>query len=460
VLCFHACTITDLPTKNIVMVDGKGRMVSSTPHLWGLYFPMIALKRMSQKAAKAHVEKVIRQLECAREAARLDAPHEILLYVHGGLNTQVGALQRAAELYPAITADPSGPTPVFLNWQSSLLSSYYDHLMWIRQGKEMCWGPLMAPLVLLEDLGNAVLRAPRIWLYQLGHTGTVLTNSSPDETSAAARWTELEKGTKESPTLIRRGDELRPWWQSSILGTSALLTLPLRLALAPLVDAAGTPAWDNMRRRTSMAFHRESEFSSKNLPDRPRGGYSLFLDRLLAKCCAEPEKWTITLMGHSMGTIIVNQVLRQYPDLPIQRIVYMAAACSVRDYQDTVFPYLEAHPGTQMYHLVLHEDAENQEICWPAPEFVPRGSLLVWIDNFFEKPETWLDRMAGRWVNLLAGIYLRPEQLRGRIHIKQFDHGAGSDFSHPQKHGGFAEKERDFWKPAYWATDSNTEPTP
>ncbi|MBI3058550.1 MAG: hypothetical protein HYY81_04475 [Deltaproteobacteria bacterium] len=39
----------------------------------------------------------------------------------------------------------------------------------------------------------------------------------------------------------------------------------------------------------------------------------------------------ITLVGHSMGTIVADEILRAFPKIPFERIVYLASASSVRD---------------------------------------------------------------------------------------------------------------------------------
>jgi pimeloyl-ACP methyl ester carboxylesterase len=76
------------------------------------------------------------------------------------------------------------------------------------------------------------------------------------------------------------------------------------------------------------------------------------------------EDWEFVLVGHSMGAIIVNEIVRHYGEkLPISHIVYMAAACSIRDYEDSVWPYLRLGESqkaeTYVHHLMLHPSAER-----------------------------------------------------------------------------------------------------
>jgi len=122
----------------------------------------------------------------------------------------------------------------------------------------------------------------------------------------------------------------------------------------------------------------------------------------------------------------------------------MAAACSVRDYEEAVFPYLEAHPDTRMYHLTLHHKSEVRETAF-AP--VLQGSLLVWIDDFLSNPLTPRDRTAGRYVNLIVAAEQTPPALRDRIHVKEFDAGAETRATDPQAHGDFSRC--GFWDPDF-----------
>src|SRR5881296_2962462 len=80
-----------------------------------------------------------------------------------------------------------------------------------------------------------------------------------------------------------------------------------------------------------------------------QGTARLLLDALRARMKA-PRKWhdengkevgdlAITLVGHSMGTMILNNVLEDYTDLSFDRIVYLAAAASIDDVRGAVLPY-------------------------------------------------------------------------------------------------------------------------
>ena len=56
-----------------------------------------------------------------------------LIFVHGGLNTYNQSLSRVNEMTPQILA--AHFYPLFVNWDSGLVSSYWEHLFLVRQGR-------------------------------------------------------------------------------------------------------------------------------------------------------------------------------------------------------------------------------------------------------------------------------------------------------------------------------------
>lgn len=64
------------------------------------------------------------------------ADTHVLLFVHGGLNNRRGSFQRAVELLRKSDGPSDSYYPIFVNWRSALLSSYWDHLSLVRQGEE------------------------------------------------------------------------------------------------------------------------------------------------------------------------------------------------------------------------------------------------------------------------------------------------------------------------------------
>jgi pimeloyl-ACP methyl ester carboxylesterase len=208
---------------------------------------------------------------------------------------------------------------------------------------------------------------------------------------------------------------------------------------------------------------------------RSRAGFvELLLRRLEEEEKKRGQKYSITLVGHSMGAIVSNEMLKRHPKLSFDRIVYLAAACSVKEAQDSVVPYLrtrhEQGRPAHFYNLSLHPVAETSEALGGDPGLslgglgvtaagvvlVPRGSLLEWLDDFFTKPVNMEERRLGKWTTAITSVETFPEDLRKYVHLKMFPVGikeTKDDGPIPQEHGNFADGEGKvrFWEPRFLA---------
>jgi hypothetical protein len=451
----------------------------------------------------------------------------LLLFIHGGLNGQENN-DRASQLAKQIKSDTHNEYyPIFVNWNSALGSSYGEHLTSVRQGKTDRWAWATSPTYLATDLGRGLIRAPVVWWSLVRND---LTSWPSDKDNWFFNFFDLAKeernANKIADTLKEEpsnksfkfwpGDQaLSTFWKDRVLGsTTTALTYPIKFLSSPWVDALGKSAWENMLRRTDLLFHTENDFQanppqsvasgSKNfeaslttcnplVPEQQglvhsqaSGALSIFLRKLTKEIHQpsvygtenDPTKWSITLVGHSMGAIIVNHILRDFGTcLPIDNIVFMAAASTINSYNDSVYPYMikcqrelkikrqrvlkedkkqcelekdkRKMPG--VYHLMLHELAETSERnLWNLP---PTGSLLVWIDNFLSTPNTPMDRTSGRFTNLMLSLHTTPEEIRPCISIKRFPGGGsgwgGTQNGIPANHSDFAERFK-FWEKACW----------
>jgi hypothetical protein len=251
--------------------------------------------------------------------------------------------------------------------------------------------------------------------------------------------------------------------------------LPFKLFFAPIIDGLGTPAWREMGRRAQAIVDGSSDFTvndktrsdaiAKYVDQGTGGGLDLFISKLAegAQPTQDGKKptWQVTLIAHSAGTVVLNEVLRRQiqrelkggATLPVQNVVYMAAACSIRDFTESVIPFMELpkHQNVNYYNLTLHPSAETIEA--DGYELVPRGSLLCWIDDFLTSPQNPLDRTLGRWDNIVQTPYVFPESLRGRIAIKAFGlerpiTPTTKPILDPQIHGDFTDSP--FWEATFW----------
>jgi hypothetical protein len=454
-----------------------------------------------------------------------EKPCKLLLFFHGGLNTQASSVNRAARLTRRIKCD--GVYPIFVNWNSSLPSTWWDHVAHIHKGLWLGNTTVAAvPYFIVADEVRSIVEAPTAWIAEARHT---FPRNQEAGKSSLAIYQDMVRKHLENPEETIAVNDLRDIDKDLLLldGRSTgerwrprgklLYSWATKLLAPPLlIQAAGTGAWDVMQRRTAMLFRTEAEFrgvspeavaaargksqeavgeETMEIARRYSTGAALayfisrYQDDFLPQFCKDghydPKKRSqdktteeaipksheegdlacekrleLSLVGHSMGTIIVDRLLRYAPNLRVKNIVFMAAANTVEDYRDTVDSYLDRHKGdgdgkTQMYHLVLHPLTEVAEQGFL--DLSPRGSLLIWIDNYFTDPPTPLGRRVGRFLNLLPELTFADETIRDQIHLKVFRVGRKDRCWNPQKHGDFGQFP--FWDKRFWDPATPTDRT-
>lgn len=419
------------------------------------------------------VQRLIgRLLQEAQEGATASAARagsarrELLIHIHGGMNATQDSLGSAEDALRRMAEDPRAPHPIFITWPSGPLSTYTNHLLEIRQGQRwpraVGWGS--APLVLVSDVASSVAAAPMTLLYQwlldLRVAGKVAFDWNLDRATAdeEALWAVA----RSAGYHVSRGDYSRGVLAQFGRFVSYWLTQPPNIVFQILfLNGLGQGSWEVMLHYTRSMFHGPDEYamSSERRADpaavraqveERKVRLHAFFDRLAAETCAVDASgkpcWDITLVGHSMGAIVINEVLTTYPDLPIKNLVYMAPACSVRDAQKFVVPYLRRHPESRFFLLTLHPIAEADEKFSMLPwyDLVPRGSLLEWIDNWYTTPPSHADRTLGKWLNVIPAIHIFAD-VRERVFLKSFPVGGEPA---PERHGDF--NAFAFWKPAFW----------
>lgn len=409
---------------------------------------------------------------------------QIAIYIHGGMNSIHGACEKAAELTPVLLEQHY--YPIFITWDSNPLTTYADHLLFVRMGRsrrgtepwEEGISIATAPIRLACDLAGGLAEAP-FAIYQQIYNDAATANREWYENAVTEQRMEQIRsynhgqGTNSLEYIhIYPGGFHKTWAESAGRLTGYFLTLPFKAACAPLLSGLGRPMWENMSRRTKTMFRASEEFRERELSTSPQhrktlsgypsGTVGRFLDELAIwqDTTAMPP---VTVVGHSMGAIVLNHMLRYQPPPPrpqarIQNIVYMAAACTLSDFESSVIPYLRTHPDTLFYGLSLHPQAEYGEEFFPL---IPRGSLLVWIDSFFNDPQTEMDRTAGHFQNVVICSHTIPGEVRPRVTFKSFDVGgthrmrthpdARYPTVQPQKHGEFSAPTFQFWQSNFWA---------
>ena len=276
-------------------------------------------------------------------------------------------------------------------------------------------------------------------------------------------------GTARAPLAIGIGTHDLGWTDGTVRVASAVLTAPPKLLLGPVLDGFGPGSWSEMRRRVGAMVHSRRDFSSSASLDPdyhpPRGAAHALLDSLQEMSLAQKadslpldqrRTRVFILVGHSMGTIVIDELLEHFPDLPVARIVYLAAATTVAELESGVVRFLQRHPTTLYYHGMLHPYADAGEWQPGMFDLVPRGSLLEWVDDYLATPDTPLDRVSGKWANIVPATHIFPPSIRDRVVLKAFgvrdpfDRDDPVLYSRMHEHAGFSNPGFAFWDDASW----------
>jgi hypothetical protein len=454
-----------------------------------------------------------------------------LFFIHGGMNSVPGAVERGARIYKEYCeGGDNGPYhdltkqgyPIFICWDSPFVG-YAEQLAYVRAGKTEQYGrnighKLFAfatlPFHLLADLGRGVVRFPEDWsqfahndLYIIAPNLFAEYNKMHDEVACLRG-----EGAKDCLNLSACDQidvsRVEPINRSTryLSDTQTVLLFPVRNLALPVIDWIGVGAWDNMLRHTETMFDRtDTEKSGKRARRAPRrtpveqalassGEPSTKLRdaRVLEQAVSEGDTGAIakffaqlknsdivrtggiTLVGHSMGAIICNRIINSYPDLKYSNIVYMGAACSVRDFESSVLPYLYSHRSEteppNFYNLSLHPRCEAGEVAFMptksqsfSVDIAPRGSLPVWIDNIFAHPPSEGQRRYGIYQTAILASHNIPRKIRCQVHLKCFTYGdakkiAPELLTNPQHHSDFAKAP--FWRSEFWQTGHKVSPCP
>lgn len=466
------------PEKQLVVVNGKGELLKPEGNTFGGKFTSLF-----ELDNKIKLEDEYNYLEKAAEGIfeQLNNGKDVTLFIHGGMNTQFDSMERTHALLSMAEMNQSLPYFVFINWQSSLVSSYRDRLFAIREGKDFrsrglfknVMTKITSPFYLVSDTVTGVARAPVTVERQLAtfvSNQSLVSSKSSDYNLAQKEFESTRKRNLPNVTIVENKESDPARTIPSILLSWA------RLVTTPFVDAYGTHAWDIMQRRTTILFNREIDIEDNDVvTDKrvhgPLYKFGLALLKSSERKSTEKDikRGKFSLIGHSMGAILGVEFLKRFPDVHFDRIVFMAAACRVRDFTETIFPYLAIpqNKDTLFYNLTLHPQAETREFnsLWLGPE----GSLLVWIDQWFDRPDSVLDRTAGRYVNLgMNARYLDKEidriqsqrtknniesdcdkiDISNRIFFKTFPYQKGFNPTVPMTHGSFDEFH--FWEENFW----------
>lgn len=424
--------------------------------------------------AEAQHQEIIKQLDAflEKDSAGNQSPEKnILIYFHGGLNHENDALERAVKATQKICAPPNdsavndvpgneiGATekipectttyPIFINWRSGPFTTLNDHYFRVRDGEVHENTALYtSPIYMVGDLAKTIGNIPMAW-YHEGYQA-IRTSVRHDNDDDKLEDDEGKYKDKDNVPLIHKTvddedswnlERKARWW----------VTAPIKILTTPFVFTFGTPAWDNMKRRTHTMFTDQIGKNPVSLDGAARKFLKSLTEYVHKKKTNEGLKFELTLMGHSMGGIIINRALRDLPDdlKEVDNLVYMASADNLQNYLDATLPLVKKKDSLRIYNLHLHPENENREIS--SGGLAPSGSLLVWIDHTYDTPEYILQRTSGRWSNirLVLDFIRKTESNKDLLENYRFTvFGRGPDKKSPQLHGSF--DDFNFWEESYW----------
>ncbi len=393
-----------------------------------------------------------------KEGTRL--PAQILIFIHGGLNSYKEGLGRIQEFLEKQKNAKDFPNLsshflVSLNWEAGLRSALKDHFFQIRYGiRDPYFATATSPIVLFHDLGNSIIKAPDA-IYS--EAKDLFQNQSADFTSAF-----LVTGLYASvyglpiaalhPTLTIAS--VMPYASYATAGLygywffeddfTRYSLWPIRMASAPFIEGFGTPAWDMLKRRPDLLLF--------NPTTKKDGAMGELLKKLANNI--KDGKWRtkecennksipcppveLTLLGHSMGAMVSDRILTTLTqELTFKHIIYIGAANSIADFKVSVIPYLRDHDQTKFWSFALSEQDERNEKYHKYFDFLTRGSLLVWIDLLLERTYGLSQKRFGREVNQ-EWVNIDDKIAWNRICRISFS-GNPARTKEPKKHGDFTE---------------------
>lgn len=444
----------------------------------------------------------------AQHPERAAEPLHLAFYFNGGLISAAEARNTAAASWRQAEAD--GVYPIYMIWPTGGFASWWEDTTRVRNGRHLS-SPnyVTSGFRILGDLLTGIGRTPDAWIgsfqefaasgFGLGSPELML-RPTDEEMRILNGTVTAERNLVFSDDVDERAGSAGPTTlaEGPLGYVHFAATSPFRALSTPLVVGFGQAMWENMGRRTRTSIHQASEFPPTELDPGQRarwmrdlqrfprgtGGFARYFHWLesciagqptigaSAECPLDdlPEKLAmspgeahpkelladarIDMIGHSMGTIVVNELLEAFPRLPYENIVFMGGAATIRDSVDALAPVLRLGGGcTRFFNLSLHPMNEARESS--SGGFAVSGSMLVWIDEMFERPKTLPDRTIGQWRNVRMVKPALPRDLQRLMLFKVFDRHAGDppEASNPLSHGAFNDEGVRFWRPQFWGLD-------
>ena len=347
---------------------------------------------------------------------RADEPLRLAFYFNGGLNSPAAVRGTAAASWRQAEAD--GVYPIYMIWPTGGFSTWAEDTTRVRNGRHLNRpNYVTGGFHVFGDVLSGIGRTPDAWTgsfeefadagFGLGSPEFTL-RPTDDERRVLNGGITADRNLVFSENVDTRPGSIGP--TTSARGPVGYVyfaaTSPFRALSTPLVVGFGHTMWENMVRRTRTSIRQVAEFPITELDPAERqrwlsdlgrfprgaGGFARFfqwlesciagrptiagsdgcpLDELSGKLTMAPGQENpktmlanarIDMLGHSMGAIVINELLETFPRLPYENVVYMAGAASIRDTHRAIAPVLQAAPGcTHFFNLSLHPMNEARE---------------------------------------------------------------------------------------------------
>ena len=431
-----------------------------------------------------------------------DTPY-IVIYLHGApLFVDVSVAETRVK-FQQLTASNPNWYPIIFNWNGVLWDAYLDHLFRLRQGRRVStvWGTATAPVYAIADFLKSIVIAPAVWSRLSGHVIETefpkieFSDEKPRSMATARQIVALDiKPTSASATDCPTNLQISDTYPADPkLSADTLVKLPVDtaasvplFALAPFVASYGSSVWTNYNRRAQAAIRQMSEFdidASKftTADDAPSGAFAILVREIIEKYGSRKEKKQnaakpqiaeaaqnartqprIILIGHSTGAIMISELIgainanedskngmtsnedpesaitakKDHGNAMIDKIVFLGAAVTIGDVFKTIVPFLAANKDTSFYNISLNAYHEAKS----SYKAVVTPSLLEWLDNLIAQPSSHLDRVMGKWENVMLAMHAIPCDIRNRVHLKHLPSGDG----YPTTHRDMDEPHREF----------------
>ena len=350
--------------------------------------------------------------------------------------------------------------PIMFNWDGTFFDVYGDRLYRVRSGKEISTprGVLTGGAYFLEDVAGVLGTSFASIGNHINHvfeTEFPSIDISREQFEAKERQAILRSdssgmsnsdnnGNCEDPLLISDTPSRTP---ASPAGSVAnVVRASPFVAFSPFLVSFGRSAWENYDRRTKLAIRKGQEYSEdgtsgREKDDSPTGMFAVMMNEILSKVedineNQRGQKVNVYLIGHSAGTMIISEYIGSIVARErkgngvngakrIEKIVFLSGAASIDLVRKTVIPFMKMNMETKFFNITLDAISERRSellLGFTTP------SILEWLDLSFAEPTSFLDRVIGKWENMMLAAHTIPCEIRDRFHMKQL----GQDY--PRRH--------------------------